>query len=167
MTKNERIKMSYKKFSLIILIGFIVGFVSIGISPKAFSENKVQYIKSSFNNIKDKFIENAEISEEGVLSCYHIDNNIDQNITHYIIAYVEIYPRKVISSVLVRKEIELGDGAVEIYEEGVYKDGSKFKYCYSIRHEIMYRNDNCEVKKLEPVKIWDEVINSWLEKFKK
>lgn len=162
--------MAHKKFLLVfltMLIGFIVGFASVGVVSKAFSENKVQYIKSSFDNIKDKFLENASISEEGILSCYHINNNINDSTTHYIITYVETYPYKVISSVWARKEVELGDGAVEIYEEGIYKDVTISKYHYSIRHEIMYRNDNCKVEKLEPVKIWDEVVGSWLEKLSK
>lgn len=156
-----------KKF-LLIFLTILIGFITIGATPKPVFENEVEYIKSSFNNIKDKFFENAEISEEGILSCYHINNNIDSNTTHYVIIYVEIYPnKKVISSVWTRKEIELGDGVVEMYKEGIYKDISKSKYCYSICHEIMYRNNNCKVEKLEPVKIWDEVINSWLEKFNK
>lgn len=127
-------------------------------------ENSINYIKKSFNSFSKKFFKNAENTNEGIASCYYININIG-NTTNYIIVYTEGYPIRIITSVWARKEIELGNGIVEIYEEGVYKDVLESKYYYSICHKMLYRNDNCKMKQLKSVKIWDEVISFWLEKF--
>jgi hypothetical protein len=130
-------------------------------------ENNINYIRKSFGSFKKIFFANAEISDEGISSCYHININIDSNTTHYIIVYTEGAPIRIITELWARKEVELGDGVVEIYNEGIYKDALEYKYQYSIYHEMLYRNNNCKTEQLKPVKIWDEVISFWLEKFDK
>lgn len=129
-------------------------------------ENSINYIKKSFNSLSKKFFKKAENINEGITSCYYISININ-NTTYYILVYTEGCPIKIITSVWTRKEVELGSGIVEIYEEGIYKDVLESEYYYSITHKILYRNNNCRVKRLKPIKIWNEVINILSEKLNK
>jgi len=130
-------------------------------------ENNINYIKRSFDAFKKLFFANAEVSNEGILSCYSISINVDLNTTYYIIVYVEGYPIRTMTSIWVRKEVELGSGVVEMYNEGIYRGVLGFKDRYLIYHKMLYRNDNCRMEQLKPVKIWDKVISFWLEKINK
>jgi len=130
-------------------------------------ENNINYIKRSFDAFKKLFFANAEVSSEGILSCYSISINVDLNTTYYIIVYVEGYPIRTMTSIWVRKEVELGSGVVEMYNEGIYRGVLGFKDRYLIYHKMLYRNDNCRMEQLKPVKIWDKVISFWLEKINK
>ena len=71
-----------------------------------------------------------------MMFCYHMNINI-KNTIYRILVYTEGPFVKTIVSVLVRKEVELGNGIVEIYEESIYKNILGPKYYYLISHKII------------------------------
>jgi len=125
--------------------------------PQSFAEtNEVRHIKESFNSISNDFFSTAEVMYEEFANIFYITKKVDDNLTYYIILHMEGIITPLITGVWVRTELELDNDAVEIYSEGIilYSDG----FNYSLEHNILYRNENCRTEKLEPVKIWDYVI---------
>lgn len=122
-------------------------------------EDRVQYIKDSFDLFGEYFFANAEKTREGSSVNYFFKKETNPKTTSYYLtvttnAYIPMY----IISVIARKEIELGDGLVEWYQEGVNLDQNTDKYVHSISHALMARNNNCKMEELDDAKVWDNVI---------
>lgn len=122
-------------------------------------EDRVQYIKDSFNLVGENFFIKAERIIEGSGISYFCKKETDPRTTSYYLtistdAYVPMY----IISIIARKEIELGDGLVEWYQEGIFLDQDTNKYFHVIDHALMDRSANCGASKLDKAKVWDNVI---------
>jgi len=122
-------------------------------------EDRVQYIKDSFDSFGEYFFINAERTREGSDVHYYFKKETDPRTTSYYLtvttnAYVPMY----IISINARKEIEIGGGLVEWYQEGISLNQGTNKYSHNISHALMDRNDNCKETKLYTVKVWDDVI---------
>jgi len=122
-------------------------------------EDRVQYIKDSFDSFGEYFFINAEKVREGSSIHYFFKKEMDPRTTSYYLtvttnAYIPMY----IISVIVRKEIEIGDGLMEWYQEGITLNRDTNKYRHNISHGLMDRSDNCEIIELDPAKVWDSVI---------
>lgn len=124
-------------------------------------EDRVQYIKDNFNTFSEYFFPIAEKLREGGDVSYYFKKEINPRTTSYYLtvttnAYVPMY----IVSINARKEIEIGDGVVEMYQEGVFLDQSTNKYLHNISHTVMDREDNCRLTKFDNAKVWDDVITN-------
>jgi len=122
-------------------------------------EDRVQYIKDSFDSFGEYFFINAEKVREGSSIHYFLKKEMDPRTTSYYLtvttnAYIPMY----IISVIVRKEIEMEGGLMEWYQEGITLNRDINKYRHNISHGLMDRSNNCEIVELDPAKVWDSVI---------
>ena len=122
-------------------------------------EDRVKYIQNNFDSFGEYFFINAEKVREGSSIHYFFKKEMDPRTTSYYLtvttnAYIPMY----IISVIVRKEIEIGDGLMEWYQEGITLNRDTNKYRHNISHGLMDRSDNCEIIELDPAKVWDSVI---------
>ena len=122
-------------------------------------EDRVQYIKDSFDLITKDFFGKAEKLREGSSVYYYVEKETDPRTTsYYLTVTTNSYEPMYIISVFARKEIEIGDDVMEWYEEGIRLDQGTNKYIHSISHRLMDRNNNCKITKLYGAKVWDNVI---------
>jgi len=122
-------------------------------------EDRVQYIKDSFDLIGGDFFVKAEKIQEGSNVHYFFRKETDPRTTsYYLTVTTNAYIPTFIIGVYARKEMEVGEGLVEWYQEGVYLDQKTNKLLHHISHELMDRNNNCKTTKLYNAKVWDSVI---------
>jgi len=122
-------------------------------------EDRVQYIKDSFDSFGEYFFVNAKRTRENSDVHYSLSKETDPRTTSYYLtittnAYVPMY----IISINARKEIEMGDGLVDCYQEGISLEQGTNKYSHSIDHVLMDRSENCKETKFDNAKVWDDVI---------
>jgi len=121
-------------------------------------EDRAQYIKENFNTLSEYFFPTAEKLREGSNVNYFLKKETDpRTISYYLTVNTNAYIPMYIISIYTRKEIEMGDGLVEWYQEGIILDKDD-KYQHSISHFLMDRNDNCKHTKYNDAKVWDDVI---------
>ena len=124
-------------------------------------EDRVQYIKNSFYTFGEHFFLMAEKLREGSDVHYYFKKETNpRTISYYLTVTTNAYIPMYIISINARKEIEIGDGLVEWYEEGISLDQETNKYSHTISHMIMNRKDNCELTKFDNAKVWDNVIEN-------
>lgn len=122
-------------------------------------EDRTQYIKDSFSSFSKYFFTNATILREGSSVNYYISKETDPKTTsYYLTVTTNAYILEYITSIYARKEIEMGDGLMVWYQEGVRLDQSTNEYLHSISHVLMNRNDNYKMIELDTAKVWDNVI---------
>ena len=122
-------------------------------------EDRVKYIKDSFNSFDKYFFVIAERIREGsdVHYCFKKETN-PRTTSYYLTVTTNAYVPMYIISINARKEIEIGDGLVESYAEGISLVEDTKKYSYNISHMLMDRNNNCEMVEFDNAKVWDNVI---------
>lgn len=153
------IKKALLTTGLIFLAGFIFFGMWTGTIIPAWpaEKSRSQYIENSFKSFEDKFFEEAKFNFiPGIIMSSFLADETEPKTTSY---YLTVYgaPNS-IGLISAKKEIKLNDHLVEIYEEIIYPSEVGKPFEYIIKHTIMDQNNDCEEKDLEPIEIWDEVI---------
>jgi len=153
-----------KKFNIsfmimsLVLVG-IMAFSTLYSKSSLAEEPRSKYIENSFNLVKKQFFEEARLMSDGPRPFFYIvDQTEPRTTSYYLMVNFEF---GIVTQIVVKKEVKLGKGLIEIYSEKIYLYGYDKPYRYHISHVIMDQNNNCEETEKEPVRIWDETIKKF------
>jgi len=139
----------------LVLMG-IMTFSTLYSKSSLAEEPRSEYIENSFNLVKKQFFERARIMSDGPRPFFYIIDQTEPRTTSYYLMVNFEY--EIVTQIVVRKEVKLGKGLIEIYSEKIYLHGYDKPYRYYISHVIIDGNNSCEETEKEPVRIWDEII---------
>lgn len=148
-------KLLYAFLGALFIVG-IYAFVNAG-SPK---EERLKYIQQSLNEHWPQYVKIRECENE---ICQLADES-DPNVHYYFVS--EKAPGAVYTfyRIGVSKQVVIESG-VEIYSEGVYLTSEGYDY-FAEHYIVLKECDEChaDIKTgLDPVEIWDEVIEHFFE----